>query len=215
MASNRNIIDFVYFDLGNVLVSFDPEKSCRNVSERFSVAADHARAAVYESGLQVQFESGKLSPSEFAALIRRGLGRGEHEMPTEQVLDAISDMFTPIESMSSVLAKVRHSGRRVGLLSNTCHAHWDWIVRQRYAVTEFEFDVTVLSYEVGSMKPNHLIYQAAEKASGVAVQRILFLDDKQENVDAARECGWNAVRCHGGEAAVAALRSFGVIDNDP
>lgn len=212
-SSRGNDIGFVYFDLGNVLVSFDPEVSCRNLSERFSVAVDHARAVVYESGLQVQFETGRVSPSEFAGSIRRGLGREEQDMPTENVLDAISDMFTPIESMRAVLGQVRESGRGVGLLSNTCHAHWDWIVRQRYPVLDFEFDVTVLSFEVGAMKPDPSIYQKAERASGVAAEQLLFLDDKAENTDAARRCGWNAVQCLGGEAAVAALRSFGVIDN--
>jgi HAD superfamily hydrolase (TIGR01509 family) len=132
-------------------------------------------------------------------------------MPTSDVLDAISDMFTPIESMRGVLRSVRQRGYRVGLLSNTCHAHWDWITRQKYSVTDFSFDVTILSFQVGAMKPDHAIYQAAETAASVSSDRILFLDDQPENVAAASSRSWQAVRCFGGQQAIGALQAFRVL----
>ena len=45
-------IEFVYFDLGNMLVAFDPEISCRNVADLVGVSIDDARRVIYESGLQ-------------------------------------------------------------------------------------------------------------------------------------------------------------------
>lgn len=208
-------IEFVYFDLGNVLVSFEPEIASRNLAERFDVSVEHAHRAVYTSGLQDQFEHGAVSRRQYASSLRRQLGRSESEMPTSDVLDAISDMFTPIESMRGVLAGVRRGGYRVGVLSNTCHSHWDWITRQKYAVTDFAFDATILSFQVGAMKPDHAIYRAAETAASVPSDRILFLDDKAENVAAASSRNWKAVRCFGGQEAIAALQDFRVLGDSP
>ena len=159
------------------------------------------------------FEHGAIEPDAFAAAVRQTLGRGEAEMPGDELLDALSDMFTPIQRMEGVLDVVRQRGCGVGLLSNTCHAHWDWIGRQRYAVIDFAFDATILSYEVGSMKPEPAIYEAAEQACGVSPDRILFLDDKAENVSAAVDRGWNAVECLGGVECIDQLRGFGLCDD--
>ena len=205
------MIEFVYFDLGNVLLSFDPALACANLSKRFNVTVDQARESVYESGLQTRFEHGSVTSEQFADAIRRQLGKAESAMPTELIMDAISDMFTPIESMLDVMQSVRDNGHRVGLLSNTCHAHWEWVRRQDYAVMRFYFDATILSFEVGSMKPDHGIYEAAERAAGVPPNQILFLDDKDENVAAAITRQWNAAQCLGGSESVRALKAFGVI----
>ena len=204
-------IAFVYFDLGNILLSFDPQRACENVARRFGVAFDAAREAVYDSGLQTDFEQGRLDSESFADQVRGALGKDRRQLPTVALLDAISDMFDPVDSMPEALQAVRDAGVAVGLLSNTCHAHWDWIRRQRYRATEFRFDVTILSYEVGAMKPDAAIYEAAEQACDVPIHQILFLDDRAENVAGALQRRWKAVECLGGAHAWQVLREHGVL----
>lgn len=202
-------IKFVYFDLGNVLLSFDADLACRNLAELLSVSVDEAKRVVYESGLQNRFESGEVSGEQFAREVCRLLAR--KPVPDVAVHHAVSDMFDPIPSMRDVLDRVRQAGRGVGLLSNTCQAHWDWIVRQNYSVTTFDFDATILSFEVGSMKPSSLIYEVAERAAAVAAEQILFLDDREENVQGAHLRGWQAAQCFGGEQSVQMLNRAGVL----
>ena len=208
-------IEFVYFDLGNVLVAFDPALACANVAEKAGITSEQADAVVYASGLQTRFETGEISGEEFADQVRRRLTLHMEQLPTPILLDAVSDMFAPIDSMRGVIDQVRRRGLRIGILSNTCEAHWDWISRQQYAVMDREFDTAILSYEVGSMKPDAAIYEAAEGAAGVSRERILFLDDRQENVEVAVTRGWHSVQCVGGPQAVAALCAHGVIECGP
>ena len=59
-----------------------------------------------------------------------------------------------------------------------------------------------------AMKPDAEIYDAAEKAAHVRPDRILFLDDKPENVAMARERGWKAEQCLGGDQAKAVIERF-------
>lgn len=231
-------IRFVYFDLGNVLVSFDRAIACRNVANLFAGDERFVDEILHIEGLQDDLESGRVSESEFAAIVRAKMSSamthgscgksGDAAVPAkderavevedEAILRAISDMFTPIESMRDVLAGVRRSGVRLGILSNTCNAHWSWVNSQSYAVLEGPFDVCVVSHEVKSMKPDAKIYQTAEfhakQIAGAAAKEILFLDDREENVIAARQLGWNAEVCWGGQAAHDVLVRYRVLPVD-
>ena len=129
-SSGETKIEFVYFDLGNMLLSFDPMIACANVSNLFDVSADKVHEAVYETEQQTRYEHGELSGEEFASSIREQLGRNIEQMPTPRLLDALSDMFAPIESMQQIVHQVQLTGIPFGILSNTCAAHWDWIGRQ-------------------------------------------------------------------------------------
>ena len=206
-------IGFVYFDLGNVLVAFDPSIACANIAELFEVDVAAAQEVIYASGLQTRFEHGQVSAEQYADFIRLHFNRNSHAIATEEVLEAVSAMFQPIVSMGEVLRRVKGSGFRIGVLSNTCVAHWQWILRQSYPLLEIEFDVTILSFEVGSMKPDGAIYQAAERAANIPARQILFLDDKPENVAAARARGWHAELCVGGVEAEQVLCRHRVIDH--
>jgi epoxide hydrolase-like predicted phosphatase len=203
-------IRFVYFDLGNILVSFDPDISCQNVASLFDVSTEQAKAAVYDSGLEDRYEHGELSEAGFLAEVRRELNG--KDVALQAFLDAVGNMFTPITSMQRTVQQVRDAGYQTGVLSNTCFAHWDWVSRQQWPVMQGPFDAFVLSYEVGAMKPDAKIYDAAEAAAGVAANEIFFVDDRQENVDAAIARGWHAAQCFGGAELEEQLRRFEVID---
>lgn len=205
------MIEFVYFDLGNVLWKFDESRACENLGKITGADSSAVRKVVYESGLQNRFEHGTITPHEFTEQIQSKLSNKEHLAEPKAILDALSDMFKPIESMAQIMRSVTQSGCRIGILSNTCHAHWDWIVRQNHPLMDVEIDATVLSYEVNSMKPDDQIYRAAELAAGVKSDSLLFLDDKPENVQAAEMRGWKAEQCLGGPTAADALRKHGVI----
>ncbi|MEM6468200.1 MAG: HAD family phosphatase [Planctomycetota bacterium] len=202
-------IEFVFFDLGNVLIEFNPQVACRNVSELTGLSMGTTEAHLFEGvnrqpGLQQRYETGQIDEEEYADAVRE-LASGD--WTTDQLMLAISDMFTPIESMSEVIAEVRSCVPRIGLLSNTCPAHWKFVRRQPWRVSMVDFDVIILSFEARSMKPDAVIYEQAEKAAAVRPGSILFLDDKEENVLAARERGWLAEQCLGGDQARDALKN--------
>ncbi len=65
--------EFVYFDLGNVLARFDPERACRNLQRRWAVEPQQVYQAIWTSGLQERLEHGQLSADEFADAARQAL----------------------------------------------------------------------------------------------------------------------------------------------
>ena len=72
------------------------------------------------------------------------------------------------------------------------------------------FDEIVYSAALGVCKPERVFYTNAQARMGVTVaQSILFVDDKAENVDAARAAGWRAMLYRGPESLAKALASWG------
>ena len=210
-TNTKPTIEFVYFDLGNILLAFDPKIACQNIADRLGREPSAIKAALYQSGLQDKFEHGSVSVEQFFDELAGHLSIDELSSDTPEILDAMSDMFAPIESMVDIASRVKAKVGRIGILSNTCLAHWDWIGRQNYPTMQAVFDKSVLSFEIGSMKPEPQIYEVAESMCKVEPSKILFIDDREENVLAARSRGWNAEVCMGGAEAIAVLEQYEVL----
>jgi len=187
---NNNVMtrpDFIYFDLGNVLVFFDHEIACRQIAEVAQAPIDVIRREVFHSPLQSDYERGLVSSQEFVERLGKTLGK---TLPVADVLEAASAIFNPHDAILDSIHALRSAGFRLGILSNTCDAHWTWLMRQNYQVLGPWFDVIALSYEMQCAKPDQAIYQKAAEMAGVASDRIFFTDDRLDNIEGAQQAGW-------------------------
>ncbi len=178
---------FVYFDLGNVLVHFDHDIAVQSVAKLSGHEADVVKDAIFTCGLQDRLETGLISSSEFAQSL---IAKLECELSEEELLDAISAIFTPNEPILGVLEQLKLAGVPMAVLSNTCQPHWGWLLRQNWPVIGNWFDFYVLSFEARSMKPDSLIYEVSEQRSGREPEHLFFTDDRADNVEAAAARGW-------------------------
>lgn len=64
------------------------------------------------------------------------------------------------------------------------------------------------SAALGYSKPNHAFYRGVEAALGLSPDAIFFIDDKVENVAAAKECGWTAALWTGQETVRELMRTL-------
>ncbi len=53
-------IDFIYFDLGNVLVYFDHQIAMKKLSQSTQLPTATIQAALFDSGLEDRYETGSL-----------------------------------------------------------------------------------------------------------------------------------------------------------
>ena len=81
---------------------------------------------------------------------------------------------------------------------------------QRFGLREL-FQVTLCSCYLGLRKPEPAIYQQALGILGRPAERILFIDDRQENVAGAEAAGMRAIRFEGEAALRRELASLGVL----
>ncbi len=181
--------EFVYFDLGNVLLYFDHRLAARKMARLAGVTTEQMYTIVFEGTLQIEYETGLISGVQYVSRIADSVGR---DLDVADMLQAAADIFIPNSHILSILEEIREIGIPMGLLSNTCEAHWHWIKELRYPQIEGWFSPIVLSYEVKSMKPDSHIYNEAQRLAGPQASRIFFTDDRLENVEGARRAGWKA-----------------------
>lgn len=180
---------FFFFDLGKVLVAFDHQVMVENLAGLLGVPGESVRALLFDQGLEDAYERGEITSQTFADRLN---AIGHHPVRHDELLDAAGAMFTVQREMVPVLQRCRQAGVGMGLLSNTCEAHWEWLQRHPMETVVGWFDPIVLSYRVHSMKPDLAIYRSAEQMAGVGPESIFFIDDRAENVEGARVAGWRA-----------------------
>jgi putative hydrolase of the HAD superfamily len=73
------------------------------------------------------------------------------------------------------------------------------------------FDVALSSCYLGMRKPEPAIYRRALDILGKPAERILFIDDRAENVAGAMAAGMKAIRFEGAEALRRELEMLGVL----
>ena len=199
---------FIYFDLGKVLLLFDHETACRQMAELASIKSEHVREIVFEGDLQWRYERGDLTTEQF---YQEFCAATNSQPELEQLLYAASDIFWPNNEIVPVVQQLRRQGLRLGILSNTCCAHWEFVSNGRFDIVNTEmFEVAALSYELNSMKPEPEIYERAAAMAGVSPQEIFFMDDRKENVTAACQAGFDAVLFEGVGPIVDDLTSRGI-----
>lgn len=179
---------FAYFDLGNVLVHFDHQIAVDQLAARSNRPAEQVRSIVFEADLQDRYETGLISSVEYASQINDAL---QSQLPASEILEAISAIFEPNPSILDAFSRFKDANVPMGVLSNTCEAHWEWILQRGWPMPGDWFDFHVLSYEVRSMKPNAGIYEHCEKRAQCSPEKIFFTDDRADNIAAAAMRGWH------------------------
>jgi HAD superfamily hydrolase (TIGR01509 family) len=74
------------------------------------------------------------------------------------------------------------------------------------------FDGYILSFEHGAMKPEEPLYDVVERLAGRERHRLLYFDDRPENVETASRRGWQAVVHRDSATSIAVLRTAGLLD---
>ncbi len=95
---------FFYFDLGNVLLYFDHDLAFRRMAKIAGVTPKQMRTAVMDTELQIAYETGHISGSEFVDRIAQHLDK---PLDVESILEAAADMFIANTHILPVLERVK------------------------------------------------------------------------------------------------------------
>lgn len=180
------VIRALALDLGNVLVQVDHFRFCRRVSDLAGLSPEAVYAAVFESNLEPGYDTGRLTSEEFH---RRVMAHFGLQLPFSQFSAWWNEIFDPMEGMADLVSHLA-TKYPLYLVSNTNALHFAYI-KKRYAFLQ-HFQSFVLSFEIGSRKPEPGIYQALIHQTGLPPSQCLFVDDKMPFVDAARQQGLTA-----------------------
>ncbi|MHA7883081.1 HAD family phosphatase [Nitratireductor rhodophyticola] len=201
MSEIRHIV----FDIGRVLIHYDPEIPYRRL-----IPDDAQRRWFLENvctgDWNIEQDRGRRWEDAEALLIAehpqeeeniRGFRRHWHEMVPYAYDDSVAMLETLIDA-----------GHDVTMLTNFA-ADTFAEARERYTFLNRPRGVTV-SGEVGLLKPDRAIYDIHVESFGLEPAATLFIDDSEKNVEGARDAGWQAVHFSGAEKLRSDLAGYGL-----
>ncbi len=189
---NMSSISFIYFDLGNVVCWFSHDRAIHSIARISDLDYETVKHVLFDDGLQAQYELGKITSEELHIQFCQQTNSGSE---IDEFLEVGSDIFELNLQMAPLLTQLRASTHPMGLLSNTCDAHWRFISTS-FPIINYWFHRTILSFQVGFAKPDPAIYETAIRQSGFEPSQILFIDDLDANVAGAMACGMRAIQFH-------------------
>ncbi|MBD3626451.1 MAG: HAD family phosphatase [Rhodobacteraceae bacterium] len=199
----------VIFDIGNVLITWNPERVYdevlpdRSARERLFETVDlHAMNDRIDRGAPFRDTVYQVAQDypEYESLIRLWHDRW------------IEMASPPIDASWQILRDLRAREIPVFALTNF------GVESFAYAETQYpqlgEFDRRFISGHMGVIKPEARIYEMVEEATGLSGPQIFFTDDREDNIRAASARGWQTYRFNdpieGPAGLAAALRDTGL-----
>ena len=129
-----------------------------------------------------RLETGELHHTEAQGPLAEMLG-----VPAERADDLFPGLYRDLEfitEMTDAVEALRRGGVRTGVLSNS----W-WFPMYDRPFYARAFDVQVVSGKVGVRKPQREMFERGLQELAVPAERVLFVDDFEENLPPARELG--------------------------
>lgn len=195
----------VVFDIGNVLIEWNPERFYD------ATLGQERRRAMFASvdlhGMNDRVDRGAVWAEEVAALAARHPDWAE---PISHWHGRWIEMASPeIPRSVRLLRGLKARGVPVFALTNFgretfAHAilHYPFLA---------DFDRAFVSGHLAMAKPAPEIYEAVEQESGVAPGALLFTDDRPENIAAARARRWRTHLFTGPEGLAERLVAEGLL----
>mmetsp|Transcript_58222 Transcript_58222/g.130217 ORF Transcript_58222/g.130217 Transcript_58222/m.130217 type:complete len:218 (+) Transcript_58222:53-706(+) len=181
----------VVFDMGGVL---GPDTDLRPIFTRAGPTADKDKIdkAFKESWTKGRI-SDKYDMGEFWAPILDAAGVSRHEW--EEVDREVRQQFLAFWQILGVADRVCRHGGRVGIISNHLSSWFDdWFQRFSLGTLFQEPELVLVSSRAASAKPDVDIYKQFLAQSGLQPSDCIFVDDKQNNVEAAQSLGFRGVK---------------------
>jgi 2-haloacid dehalogenase len=204
MASQQPRIDAVVFDLGGVLIDWDPRYLYRQLFDDPGAMEDFL-ASVCTSGWHHAHDLGADIRQSCEQLATRFPGHRDMIMAwAERGEEMVAGQF---DDTVAVLREVKAAGLPCYALSNMEPDAFA-VRRARFPFMGW-FDALVISGLEGVAKPDRRIFEILLRRHGLRPERCLFIDDQARNVDAARELGIHALRFSSAAQLRRDLRALG------
>jgi putative hydrolase of the HAD superfamily len=188
---SKNHIANIIFDLGDVLIHIDVDRTVNGLKELGIGIPENESDREEFFDLLKRLETGKIEPSDF----RNQLRAKSTFNPTDQELDrAWSAMLLDFEPDTIRLLEELRDEYNLYLLSNTNAIHVPYFNRRMNEQLGFNgldplFKKIYYSHEVKFRKPDPAIYTHVLNDSDLNPNESLFIDDREENIKAARALG--------------------------
>jgi 2-haloacid dehalogenase len=180
-------VDTVVFDVGGVLLDWDPAHLYRGLLDDDGLARFLGQVCTWD--WHHQHDRGMPFTETIPALCERFPDDAEHiRLWSARYAEMVAG---EIDGMRAVVDGLQADGVRLLLLSNMPSEVWPGLV-DRWPILR-PFEGAVISGDEGIVKPDPAIYRVLIDRFEVDPATAAFVDDRKENVDAAAALGFTAI----------------------
>ncbi|WP_068469748.1 HAD family hydrolase [Candidatus Protochlamydia phocaeensis] len=198
-------VKIIVFDFGGVIAKGDKQEIGNYIAKTFDISP--------EEGLKSQTELKQYltqggSEQDFWKMYAQSKGKSLPDQWIEKLDQVRLRAIKEIPGMVNVVKTLQKQGYQTALLSN---------VRMSQAKLKRQlgyyslFDPVLLSYEIGVDKPNAKAYQILLDTLGAPPERVLFIDNKPQNIEAAKSMGIDAILFQNADQLIREFRQRGII----
>jgi HAD superfamily hydrolase (TIGR01509 family) len=170
------------FDVMETLVS-EPFYSA--MPRFFGMSFDEFRQAKHPTSW-VEFELGEISEEEYG----RRLFRDGRDVDLAGLRANLREAYVWLDGMQQLLEDLHTAGHPMHALSN--YPVWYQLIEEQLKLSRF-LQWTFVSAETGLRKPDPRVFSLVVQTLQVEPGDCLFLDDRELNVEAAREFGMDVI----------------------
>ncbi len=186
------MIKNIVFDMGNVIIRFDPEL----FMVRLGLAEEDRKLLKRELFVSLEWsrmDRGSLTDEEAAEIVCRRVPERLHDA-VRRLVGMWDRPILPVAGMYELVEELRGMGYGIYLLSNASfrqHDYWPRVPASKF------FDGTLISADVKLVKPQPEIYRLLCDKFSLLPEECVFIDDSTSNAEGAYFCGINALVFHG------------------
>jgi putative hydrolase of the HAD superfamily len=178
----------VVFDFGNVICFPPAPEKIERAAAEAELPVDEFLAAMWKDRLPYD---GGISPQEYWKGVAAHASTKFDDLLISRMVEHEIGFWNTFDArVLDWILTLRRNGLTIGILSNLPHP----IASSLRSTPGFmeHFDHVTFSCDLRLFKPQSAIYEHSFRGLGVAPEETLFIDDKIENVEAARAAGMNA-----------------------
>jgi putative hydrolase of the HAD superfamily len=197
----KNII----FDIGNVLLNFQPEEYLKSkLTEPDKVPLIHKE--IFQSEEWLMLDRGTITEEEAKKNIIKRVG--ENGTLIELAFENWYEILTPIDDTVEILKELKNAGYRVYYLSNFHLLAFEYIT-EKYDFFKL-FDGGIVSYKEKLLKPDENIYRRIIEEYGLKPEESIFIDDTQVNIEGSGKLNFAAILFNNPEQLRQSLKKFNI-----
>ncbi len=205
---NRSSIDTVVFDLGGVLIDWNPRYLFRKIFDHTS-EMEYFLREICSFDWNEQQDAGRPLSEATALLVER---YPSYKMQIQAYYGRWEEMLGgAIEGTVAILETLFTQGsHRLYALTNWSHETFP-VAQQQFRFLNLFEDILV-SGEVKLKKPDPRIYQLLFDRFAIDPASSLFIDDSLRNVEAARTAGLNTIHFQSPQQLLHELKMIGILE---
>lgn len=198
-------IKVITFDLDGVYFPNGKANFIKSL-ENLGVSEEEAKRVFLKSPqMNQEYKNGKMTDEEFWTW---AVSEWKLNLSWQEVTKLLIVGYDVDENVVSTVKKLREAGYKTAICSNNFPARINGL-QEKFGFLD-DFDVIVLSNEVGESKPSKKIFEELVNQSGVEASSIVFADDNSDNLAGAKEVGITTFLYEGFEKYLKRLKSVGV-----